>query len=188
MNSTALRFSLALSMTAFLAVPSIVQAGRPAAQVAAEAEAEAAKEEPLPKDAPPAPPYVLKNKSEFNTTPSDGARVPFWPIGWSKGKPVTVATTTAAPTAKLTEAAFRLTSILLSTGTTPSLAVINGRPYSEGELLRFPRGSQPLKIRVARINDGSVILESSDEKLTVPLRRPELNHHEDNDPLLDPNR
>ena len=53
--------------------------------------------------------------------------------------------------------AFRVTSILISTGATPSLAVINGRAYSEGEFVRMPRtpGTAPVRVRVQRINDGT---------------------------------
>jgi hypothetical protein len=144
---------------------------------------------PPPKDetAAPAivPPYVLKNRSEFND-PGDSARVPFWPVGWTKHGHVAAPLAVAAPAVTLDERSFHVSSILISVGATPSLAVINGRAYGEGEFLHEPRGSG-LRIRVQRIKDGSVILEHDDQILTVPLRRPELNQHKD-DPLLDPNR
>ena len=151
----------------------------------------APKEAPKDETAVPAvvPPYVLKNRSKFNA-PSDSARVPFWPVGWSKQKQAVIAVA-AAPEAKVTldEKSFRVTSILLSTGSTASLAVINGRAYGEGEFLRQPRGANArARIRVERIDDGAVTLSFEDQKVMLPLRRQELNQHKDEGDLLDPNR
>jgi hypothetical protein len=158
-------------------------AGAAAAAAAANAEKELAQA----RDAAPVTPYVLKNRSSFDN-PGETARVPFWPVGWTKQKGMVAAVKAAAePKITLDEKGFKVSSILLGSGTTPSLAVINGRAYSEGELIRMPRGSAPIRIRVQRINDGSVLLEHDSEKLVVSLRRPELNQHKD-DELLDPNR
>ena len=146
-----------------------------------------------PKMDPP-PPYVLKKRSSF-TAPADVQRAPFWPIGWVKHRAGTVIAATQEaplPTAKVTLDAknFRVTSILLGTGTTPSLAVINGRAYSEGEFLRMPKtpGSLPVRIRVQRINDGNVILQNADQTLVANLSRTELQQKKPEELLLDPDR
>ena len=160
---------------------------RAAGAAAAAAAAAAEKEQAQARDAAPATPYVLKNRSSFDN-PGETARVPFWPVGWTKQKgAVAAAKAVAEPKITLDEKGFRLSSILLGSGSTPSLAVINGRAYSEGELIRLPRGTAPMRIRVQRINDGSVVLDHDSEKLVVSLRRPELSQHKD-DELLDPNR
>ena len=80
---------------------------------------------------------------------------------------------------------FSVTSILLSN---PSLAVINGRAYGEGEYLRPARavagakriqGCRPLIRGFAfafRIMDGKVALQSLDgQSIVVPLRRDEVS-------------
>ena len=135
------------------------------------------------------PPYVLKHRSTFNK-PADTARVPFWPVGWTKLKQTSMAVAVAAePKTTLDEKSFRVSSILLGSGAAPSLAVINGRAYGEGEFLRMPKGaSARAHIRVERITDGTVSLAYEDQKIVVPLRRPELNMHKPEDELLDPNR
>jgi len=184
MNSKLLKISLQLSLGALLIPSGTVLAVRPKPQ----ATPEPAKEEVVPKDGAPPPPYVLKNRSSFNK-PGATARVPFWPVGWSKQKPnspVVAAAPTAAPT--IDEKSFKVSSILIGNGGTASYAVINGRSYGEGELIRMPKSSQPVRIRVDRINDGYVILDHDSQKLTVPLRRQELNQHKPEDELLDPNR
>lgn len=155
---------------------------------------------PVPTPAPAAPaekrepvaPYELKNKSQFTTADPSG-RAPFWPIGWVKRKAGGVQQVAAAPVAPkvmVDEKAFKLTSILIGSGTTPSLAVINGRAYSEGEFLRMPKGgtTPPARIRVQRINDGSVTLQNADQVLTVSLARPELAERKGEELLLDPDR
>jgi hypothetical protein len=131
------------------------------------------------------PPYVLKNRSKFND-PGELAHVPFWPVGWTKQKQGAVAVAVAA---EPKDKSFRVTSILISSGTAPSLAVINGRAYGEGEFLRMPKGAGArARIRVQRIDDGTVTLQYEDQKIVTPLRRPELNQHKPEDEILDPNR
>jgi hypothetical protein len=134
-------------------------------------------------------PYELKNRSSF----SDGganSRAPFWPIGWVKRSGPTHAPVVAVPRVLLDEKSFKVTSILLGSGTTPSLAVINGRAYSEGEFLRMPKGSPmpPLRVRVQRINDGTVILQNADQTLVASLVRPELSNKRPEELVLDPDR
>jgi hypothetical protein len=150
-------------------------------------------EDPAPaKPADSVEPYVLKKRSEFVAAEAN-ARAPFWPIGWVKRRPGVVQSTQAAPVASpvaLDEKSFRVTSILLGTGTTPSLAVINGRAYSEGEFLRMPKGgaTPPVRIRVQRINDGTVILQNANQTLVASLVRSELQNKRSEELLLDPDR
>jgi len=74
------------------------------------------------------------------------------------------------------EKSFRVTNILLGSGTTPSLAVINGRAYSEGELLHGYRGA-PFQVRVQRIEKDNVVLQSHEKTLVVSLQLPEPNQN-----------
>lgn len=149
-------------------------------------------------------PYQLKNRSRFTVT-GEGVRAPFWPIGWvhRKGVSSVVASVTALKSG-LDAASFRVTSILLGSGSTPSLAVINGRAYSEGEFMKMPRGAAPAapvpaangtpaiavppRIRVQRIVDGSVVLQRGEEAVTVTMQRPELMQKKAEEPLLDDER
>ena len=126
----------------------------------------------------PAPPFELKNKSTF-AVPRN-VRAPFIPIGWVKPEgPKSV-----NQKVTLDESAFRVTSILLGN---PSLAVINGRSYEEGQYLRLPRGST-LRIRVFRIGDGQVWLQYEDKSFAVPLKRPELGERRPEETLLNEER
>jgi hypothetical protein len=140
---------------------------------------------------PPAnlPLYVLKNRSKFDN-PGDAARIPFWPVGWTKQKQAAIAVAVAAePKAKFDANSFHLSSIVLSGDKAPSLAVINERPYAEGEFIRMPKGTGAhTPIRVGRINDGNVVLEYETQKILVPLRRKELNQHKDETELLNTDR
>lgn len=148
----------------------------------------------------PVEPYQLKNRSTFNCPP-DTARAPFWPIGWvPRAKGATANNTSAAPKLALDEKLFRVTSILLGSGSTPSLAVINNRAYSEGEFIRMPRAAAAVaavtgkpaapatRIRVQRITDGSVILQREDQTITLALLRPEIQQRKIEEPLLDDER
>ena len=172
------------------------------AETAAPAKAEPAKTDAAPAKAEPAPePYQLKNRSSFTGAP-EGTRAPFWPIGWVHRKGVSsVVAVLAAPKPVLDERAFRVTSILLGSGATPSLAVINGRAYSEGEFLKMPRGAAvaaPLapgatpapvaRVRVQRISDGVVVLQQAELTVKVSMLRPELAQKKTEDPLLDDER
>lgn len=139
------------------------------------------------------PPYQLKNRSEFSGGTAN-TRAPFWPIGWVKrsvGIPVAQPQQApAAPRVLLDEKSFKVTSILIGAGSTPSFAVINGRAYSEGEFLRMPKGATtpPVRVRVQRINDGSVVLQNADQTLVAALIRPELSTRRPEELLLDPDR
>ncbi|HSI11729.1 MAG TPA: hypothetical protein VK961_06775 [Chthoniobacter sp.] len=165
-------------VAAFLACTSAVHAVRPAA-----APAEAPKTDTkleTPKSTEPVPPYELKNRSSF-ANPVDMTRAPFWPIGWlkrAKNSPMVAAQQVEAPKVALDARSFRITSILIGSGTTPSLAVINGRAYSEGEFIRMPKtpGVVSPRVRVQRITDGSVILENANQTLVASPQRAELSN------------
>ena len=113
--------------------------------------------------------YDLKKKSAF--TLATDRRAPFWPIGWVKRTTETRTEITQAPKQKIDGKAFTVTSILVGN---PSLAVINGRAYSEGELIRMPKGSAPAKVRVHQVIDGNVTLQQDDQTIVIAMRRPEL--------------
>lgn len=136
------------------------------------------------------PCYQLKNRSVFANV-DDSARPPFWPIGWVKRKnlPPGQVQAPAAPKVVVDERAFKVTSILVGSGTTPSLAVINGRAYTEGEFLRMPKGATPQpRIRVQQITDGTVLLQNADQTMVASLHRAELSSHRSEELLLDPDR
>ena len=116
--------------------------------------------------------YDLKKKSAF--TLAADRRAPFWPIGWVKRANETRTEITQAPKPKIDERAFTVTSIMLGN---PSLAVVNGRAYSEGELIRMPKGGVPMKVRVQQIGDGSVSLNYEQQSFIVALKRTELSAH-----------
>lgn len=128
--------------------------------------------------------YELKKKSTF--TLAADRRAPFWPIGWVKRTNETrTEVTTHVPKAKLDENAFAVTSIMLGN---PSLAVINARAYSEGEFIRMPKGSAPMKVRVLQITDGKVNLNYENQTFAINLKRPELAERKPEADLLDQER
>jgi hypothetical protein len=138
-----------------------------------------AADESLDPKAPPLGKYEVKVQSSFRV--DESTRPPFWPIGFVKR-----AATTAQPQAEqvvrtaLTPESFAVTSVLLGN---PSLAVINGRAYGEGETIRTPKGAAAkgvkpapgLRVQVAKILDGRVVLQSTDgQSIEVALRRGQL--------------
>jgi hypothetical protein len=175
------------SALALLTLAAVAHAARPKVtpdpQATAAAGATAA---PAATPVPP-PPYELKNKSSF-TISATNPRPPFWPIGWVHRDASSPIVQRAAPVlSTIDEHFFRLTSILIGNGTTASLAVINGRAYSEGEFVRMPRtpGAPPTRVKVQRIADGSVTLVHGTETMQVPLRREELLVRHGDEKLLD---
>jgi hypothetical protein len=122
--------------------------------------------------------YQLKNRSTFSTP--DNARPPFWPVGHVKSAPGVVQVTAGARVGYSPEM-FSLTSVVVGN---PSLAIINGRAYGEGESIRLgarapgartAAADTRQRIRVNRILDGQVVLQAPDGQiLNVSLRRPEL--------------
>jgi serine/threonine protein kinase len=87
----------------------------------------------------------------------------------------TPAIVTVPPDPAMDEKNFRVTSILIGSGTAPSLAVINGRAYGEGEFLRMPKASS-FRIRVKQITDEKVVLEHNDLTVVAQLQRPEVKN------------
>jgi hypothetical protein len=131
--------------------------------------------------------YKLKNRSVFSSP--ETARAPFWPIGWAKpvAGQVTQQVEQTAPTAALDPEQFSVTSILVGS---PSIAIINGKPYGQGEFIRAakPKDSKAAaagvtslppgtKVRVARVSDGAVVLELNGQYTQLTLRRPDLQLH-----------
>jgi hypothetical protein len=112
-------------------------------------------------------PYELKNKSSVSIPA--GTRPPYWPIGWRpNGAPVQP----LVPKGPNIDASyFKVTSILIGN---PSLALINGRSYEEGQFIRMPRGST-IRPRIFRISDGNVEIQVDSKTLNAPLARPKLN-------------
>ena len=184
-----MRTCLSRIVTALLASAAFLHAeelAKPDAAKTEQSEVAPAKSEPLPR-------YELKKRSSFAVN-GEVARAPFWPMGWVKrqaGAPVQSAEVTAVETkAALDEKSFKVTSILLGSGAAPSLVVINGRAYSEGEFIRMPKGgtTPPVRIRVQRINDGHVVLQSAAQTMVATLQRPELSTKRAEELLLDPDR
>ena len=123
--------------------------------------------------------YELKNRSTIASR--DANRPPFWPIGWVKRGP---AVEKAPVVSRVTfdEKSFVVSSILIGN---PSLAVIIGRSYMEGDFLRFPRGTEAIRIRVQRILDGGVQLQADNQVFLAKLQRPELQAKKFDDLLPD---
>jgi hypothetical protein len=127
--------------------------------------------------------YKLKNRSVFSQP--ETARAPFWPIGWTKPVAGQVTQTEqAAPAATLDPEQFSVTSIA------GSIAIINGKPYLQGEYIRaaIPKAGKPAapgvtslppgtKVRVARVADGAVVLELNGQYTQLTLKRPDLQLH-----------
>src|SRR4051812_8879640 len=123
--------------------------------------------------------YHLKNQSAFQVAPT--VRAPFWPIGWAPSAKNNQPDA-PAPAIVITPDQFSVTSIMLGS---PSLAVINGRTYGEGEFLKPARATKPaegalptravaapalptgLRVRVNRIVDGQVILQTGTQAIAV---------------------
>jgi hypothetical protein len=123
--------------------------------------------------------YQPTTRSSCRLTP--GARNPFLPIGWVKREAGQI----AAPTVTIGEDMFRVTSILLGS---PSMAVINGRSYEEGQFIRMPKAAPQVRPRLYRIGDGKVWIQVNTQLVTVPLRRPELNEPKAEELILNEDR
>jgi hypothetical protein len=103
----------------------------------------------------------------------EGARDPFWPIGWQKplsepsaALPGGAAHVDYGPRAD----AFVVSSISLDR---IPLAVINGKPYGEGDTIVLAVGEKKnvlVKVQVFAIRDGMVTLRYQDKNLLCPLR------------------
>lgn len=163
----------------FMHLSSAQEAARPATPPApASNPAEAKPAEPAAKP----PRYELKTKSTFDV--SESMRAPFLPIGWVKPAPNTPVIQQQQQVT-LDPTGFRLTSLLLGN---PSLAVINGRSYEEGQFLRLPRTGPQVRVQLYRIGDGQVWLKMDDKLFIVPLKRPELGERKPDETLLNEER
>ena len=129
--------------------------------------------------------YHLKKRSTFEAP--EQARTPFWPIGWSPSSGTPGLPEAPRAGFVLDPDKFAVTSILIGIH---SLAVISGRTYGEGENLRNPRAKSAsaagavliptgVKVRVQRITDGEVTLQTGTQSVNVPLRRPQLSERKE---------
>jgi hypothetical protein len=128
--------------------------------------------------------YHLTNRSSFTAPP--GLRAPFWPIGWIHKAGVGGLPAAKAPSA-IDAQMFSVTSILLANP--PPLAVINGRSYGEGELIRASRAKGPdapklplpanARVRVLKIEDGKVTVGTDTQTFTIPMHQPDFQEHKD---------
>jgi hypothetical protein len=129
------------------------------------------------------PAYELRRRSVCELP--DGFRSPFLPPGWKRpvepggaAGPVVIAS--------FSEKDFQLTSVLLGS---PSLAVINGRSYSEGEYVKMPAAQRGLgRVQVVRIGDGSAVLQAGGRQLTIRQRRSDLPAGRPELEVLNPDR
>lgn len=132
------------------------------------------------------PALEVKAKSSFEL--GAGARNPFLPIGWKGSAVVTKVTTKKHATPA---EAFRVTSILVGS---PSLAVINGRSYEEGQMIRMPKDPKANpnlpapRAKLFRIGDGVVQIQLEDQMIVVPLKRAGEFKEIQPELLLDPER
>lgn len=109
--------------------------------------------------------FKLLNRSSFS--PGDVRRNPFQPIGWKRTMAGPAVAAVSVQTIEPKD--FLVTSILL--GAQPKMAMINGKPYTEGELIQIGSGAQVTKVLVVSIQDGVVVVRSSNKQLAVPLKR-----------------
>ena len=63
---------------------------------------------------------------------------------------------------------FRVTTISIAKF---AIAIINGKAFVAGDSFSIKSDTRTLKVKVAKVNDGGVVLELENRKLTVPLRR-----------------
>jgi hypothetical protein len=105
----------------------------------------------------------VKNKSGFNATP--GMHNPFWPIGWVKQGPLP-APVAAKAGQGISSGGFSVSSIMLGN---PTIAVINGRGYEEGENLRI--NGVKTDVQIVAIRDGEVILRSGESQIAIQMKR-----------------
>lgn len=99
----------------------------------------------------------------------DGARNPFWPLGWSPGAVSAPSAAPApAPAQSIGPEAFNVSLISLGP---PHFAVINGKDYSENSKIPVPTGGGVVEVRVMAIRDGFVLLEHNGQPIKVELRR-----------------
>jgi hypothetical protein len=111
------------------------------------------------------PQLEVKNKSSFRM--ENGARNPFWPIGFKPTAKIGHGEDQSGP--GILPGAFSVTSITLGAGR--HYAIINGKIMEEGQQFGLQIGSQMYQITVKAIQDGQVVLSRRDIEITIPLRR-----------------
>lgn len=104
----------------------------------------------------------LTRESRFEV--KDTTRNPFWPVGWTPKMAEKAQPGKVPSSAWFRVEAFTVSSI--STGGLP-LAMINGRPYGEGDFMTTPNGT----VQVSVIRDGTVQLRFDGKTIEVGLRR-----------------
>lgn len=94
-------------------------------------------------------------------------RDPFTPIGWQKPM-------AAAPVVNgvKQEPVFRAEAFMVSSISVDRipLAVINGRPYGEGDSIAWTEAGRTMKAQVFAIRDGVVTLRMGDVTVKCPIR------------------
>jgi hypothetical protein len=129
---------------------------------------------PLAAGAPanPQPPIQLKRTSHFQLP--DGARNPFWPIGWKPAiEVIEPAKTTDEPVVPrrviptLTPEMFTVSSVSLNP---LRIAVINGRVYAEGDAIRIGGGGSEIRAVVTKVDDGQVTIANDSSRVVIQLR------------------
>ena len=122
-------------------------------------------------EADPVPQYALKNRSVIQAA----ARSPFLPVGYvprEKDKPV-----------KYDASDFKLTAVFLGVGS-PSLAIINGHCYQEGQALKLGKGAHALgprsaRLRLVHVEDGAVTVSNGEITLKIVQTHSGVSLHDD---------
>lgn len=124
--------------------------------------------------------YDLKRRSEISLNRE--ARAPFWPIGWQRpkdapqqphqeGTPIKQIVV-EPPKLQLSSESFTVSSVLLGH---PSIAVINGRSFEEGQYLPVVADDQRVKVKVRQIREQGVWLQLDQQPpVLIPMRRGQL--------------
>ena len=110
--------------------------------------------------------YVLTHTSSYQAIPN-GARNPFWPIGWVP----TAALPAAAPQLDVRAEQFVVTSISVDY---PPLAVINGKTRGVGDHIPVSADNREF-VLVKQILDGQVVLDYHGHELRAMSGKPPLN-------------
>ena len=124
--------------------------------------------------------YELKRRSVVSL--DKDARAPFWPIGWQRPKDASGQPqqdgggarqiVVEPPKLQLSSDSFTVSSVLLGN---PSIAVINGRSFEEGQYLPVVADDQRIKVQVRAIREQGVWLQLDQQApILVPMRRAQL--------------
>ena len=137
--------------------------------------------------------YELKRRSVVSLDKE--MRAPFWPIGWQRPKDAPTQPQLGGKNVKpvavdalklqLNSESFSVSSILLGN---PSIVVINGRSFEEGQFLPVISDDQRIKVQVRAIREQGVWLQLDKQPpILVPMRRltiqpkstPQAGQHQD---------